>query len=212
MISLSAPLKKPVILLANGEFPVHHLPKYLLDNSETIICTDGATDKLIKYGLEPTVTIGDLDSTKLSEHESPGLWVPAPDQIKTDLQKALDWCIINNIIEITILGAGGIREDHALGNLHILAEYQGMVELKMVTNHATINCEQGNRTISSQPGQAISIIAIHPVESITVSGLKYPMVNQRLLPSSRATCNEALNHEFSLDTSGSVWLFMNHTD
>ena len=31
MISLSAPLKEPVILLANGEFPVHHLSKYLLD-------------------------------------------------------------------------------------------------------------------------------------------------------------------------------------
>ena len=212
MISLSAPLINPVVLLANGEFPVHPLPKYLLDNSGTIICTDGATDKLIKYGLEPTVTIGDFDSTNLLEHKTAGLWVPAPDQNRTDLQKALEWCMNNNISDVTILGAGGIREDHTIGNLHIMADYREKLYLKMVTNHATITCEHDKKTISSQPGQEISIIAIYPVESITVSDLKYPMVNEKLLPSSRAICNEALSHEFSLDTSDPIWLFMNHPD
>ncbi|GIT40692.1 MAG: hypothetical protein Ct9H300mP9_5420 [Candidatus Neomarinimicrobiota bacterium] len=84
------------------------------------------------------------------------------------------------------MGAGGIREDHALGNLQPFAEYQGMVELKMVTNHATINCEQGNRIISSQPGKGNIYHSYTSSRIYHGSGLKYPMVNQRLLPSSRA--------------------------
>jgi len=212
MISPPAPLKKPIVILANGEFPVHPVPRNLLDKSGTIICTDGAADKLIKYGLKPNVTIGDFDSTNLSERKTPGLWIPAKSQDRTDLQKALDWCIENNVSHVTILGAGGGREDHTLGNMHNLADYGNRMKLKMVTNHATITCVQGKNTIAADSGQAVSIVAIHPVNSITVSGLKYPIVDEKLLPSSRAICNETMNNEFSLNTTDAVWVFINHPD
>jgi len=212
MISLPAPLKKPIVILANGEFPVHPVPRNLLDKSGTIICTDGAADKLIKNGLKPNVTIGDFDSTNLSERKIPGLWIPALSQDRTDLQKALDWCIEYNVSHVTILGAGGGREDHTLGNMHNLAEYDDKMNLKMVTNHATIICVQGKKSITTYPGQAVSIMAIHSVNSITVSGLKYPIVDEKLLPSSRAICNETLSNKFSLNTTDTVWVFINHPD
>ena len=147
-----------------------------------------------------------------NKFEIPGLWIPALSQDRTDLQKALDWCIEYNVSHVTILGAGGGREEHTLGNMHNLAEYDDKMNLKMVTNHATIICVQGKKSITTYPGQAVSIMAIHSVNSISVSGLKYPIVDEKLLPSSRAICNETLSNKFSLNTTDTVWVFINHPD
>ena len=42
-------LKENVILLANGEFPKHNNPINLLNNSDCIICCDGAVNSLINF-------------------------------------------------------------------------------------------------------------------------------------------------------------------
>ena len=36
-----------------------------------------------------------------------------PDQNKTDLEKAFEWCLSKNIKKIILLGAGGIRRSYA---------------------------------------------------------------------------------------------------
>ena len=55
-------LKEPIVLLANGSFPTHKVPKNLLNRSKSIICLDGAVNNLIKKNLTPNLIIGDLDS------------------------------------------------------------------------------------------------------------------------------------------------------
>ena len=77
----------PVIVIANGEFPNHKIPVNYLKNHYSIICTDGAVDKLIKFGLKPNVVIGDFDSTKIPFEERIGSWLETPDQNKTDFRK-----------------------------------------------------------------------------------------------------------------------------
>ena len=113
----------PVIVIANGEFPNHEIPINYLKNCNHIICADGAADKIEEFGLKPNVVIGDFDSTKISSKERLGSWIETPDQNKTDLEKTFEWCISKNIKNITLLGAGGLREDHFLGNLYICLLY-----------------------------------------------------------------------------------------
>jgi len=199
-----------VIVIANGSFPSHPVPMQYLNNHETIICADGAADKLINYGKRPDVVIGDFDSTKRKNSTKVKKWIQAPNQNKTDLEKTFEWCIKHDIKNIVLLGAGGKREDHTLGNLFTLAKYHGKLNCEIITNHSKIICVSGKNHISTNINQAVSIIAVEPIESITIEGLQYDMKNEKIFPSARAICNKAISDQFYLESTGKVLVFLNH--
>ena len=205
-------LKNPTIVLANGEFPKHQSALYFLNFDYNIICTDGSADKLEKHGIPPRIIIGDFDSTKIIHKKSEALWIERPDQNKTDLEKAFEWCLSKNIKKIILLGAGGIREDHMLGNLFVVSKFSDLFEIEVITNHSTIFCIKGSKTIEAKIGQQISIVAAENVERITVTGLKYSLTNEPLSPSSRAISNEAIGEKFSIECTDKIFLFLNHID
>ena len=204
--------KNPVVIVGNGEFPAHQIPLNHLKNAGTIICADGGADQLISYNLTPNAIIGDMDSTKLRKDDFKGAWISSPNQNRTDLQKTLDWCIENNLNDVTVLGTMGRREDHSLGNLHVLAEFSKKMDIRFITNYAVIYSFKGKRTFSSLIGQQISIVAIEHVRSISTSGLKYELNNEQFPPACNGISNEAENDEFSINTSHPVWLFINHIE
>ncbi len=200
----------PIVILANGRFPTHPIPLNILDKAGTVICTDGSADTFLKYDRPPHVIIGDLDSTKLEKHEFKGLWIQAPDQNKTDLQKTLEWCLINDLNDVVVLGTMGKREDHSLWNLYMLAEFSQKMKIYFVTDYSCIYCFKGEKSFKSTKGQLISIVAIGLVKSISTKGLKYPLNQESLPPECNGISNEAEGDEFSIDTSGPIWLFINH--
>ena len=200
----------PVIVIANGSFPSHPIAKNYLNKSGTIICTDGAADKLIDSGKNPDIIIGDFDSTSIKGKNRTGKWIETPDQNKTDLEKTFEWCIMNNIKKIVLLGSSGKREDHTIGNLFTLAKYHDEIQCEIITNHAKIICVSGENYIFADTNQNISIIATEPIERITIDGLQYNMKNESLLPSTRAISNKAISDKFYLESTGKVLVFLNH--
>ena len=211
-MSESFSIKNPVVIVGNGEFPSHPIPLNHLKNAGTIICTDGSADQLMKHNVTPNAIIGDMDSTKLKKDDFKGVWISSPNQNKTDLQKTLDWCIVNNLNDMFILGAMGKREDHRLGNLHVLAEYSSKIDITFVSNFAVIYSFKGKRTFSSLKGQQISIVAIENVTSISTVGLKYELNNEQFPPACNGISNEAESDEFTIETTEPIWLFINHLD
>ena len=175
-------LKNPTIVLANGEFPKHQSALDFLNFDYNIICTDGSADKLEEHGIPPKIIIGDFDSAKIIHKKSEALWIERPDQNKTDLEKAFEWCLSKNIKKIILLGAGGIREDHMLGNLFVVSNFSDFFEIEVITNFSTIFCIKGSKTIETKIGQQISIVATENVEKITVTGLKYSLTNEPMSP------------------------------
>ena len=200
----------PVIVIANGSFPSHPIAKNYLNKSGTIICTDGAADKLIDSGKNPDIIIGDFDSTSIKGKDRTGKWIETPDQNKTDLEKTFEWCIMNNIKKIVLLGSSGKREDHTIGNLFTLAKYHDEIQCEIITNHAKIICVSGKNYIFADTNQNISIIATEPIERITLDGLQYNIKNESLLPSTRAISNKAISDKFYLESTGKVLVFLNH--
>ena len=203
-------LNDPVIIIANGDFPTHPIPIKYIENSKTIICTDGAADKLINFGRSPDFVIGDFDSTSIIINDRPGKWIETPNQNKTDLEKTIEWCIKNQIIKINILGCGGNREDHMIGNLFCLSKYYDQIKCKIITNESEIICYSGENHIDVKMNQQISIIATELIDDITIDGLKYNIKNEILKPSARAICNESISKQFYLKSSGKVLVFFNH--
>ena len=55
-------LKSPLIIVANGDFPVHQIPLEILKSAKSILACDGAANTLIDKGFIPDIIIGDLDS------------------------------------------------------------------------------------------------------------------------------------------------------
>ena len=202
--------KKPVLVIANGEFPYHTSALEPLKEERKIICIDGAADKLKSFGKEPDIVIGDFDSTKIQNTERIKLWIETPNQNKTDLEKTIEWCIKNQIININILGCGGNREDHMIGNLFCLSKYYGQIKCKIITNESKIICYSGENHIDVKMNQQISIIATELIDDITIDGLKYNIKNEILKPSARAICNESISKQFYLKSSGKVLVFFNH--
>ncbi len=200
------------VILANGAFPTHPVPLAALHAADLIVCCDGAAEKLVADGLEPGIIVGDLDSVPPAIKAKYGeIMVQDSDQETNDLTKAVNWCAGNGIKEVTILGATGIREDHTLGNISLLADYSSRINAVMLTDTGTFRCYDRSATITSYPGQQVSLFSIDPAVKVTSAGLRYPLINLPLNKWWRGTLNEAAGDYFSLEfPEGQLIVFLEY--
>lgn len=204
-------LMKPYTILANGQFPVHPFPLDILHNSQTIICTDGSANSLIDKGINPNVIIGDMDSLLIDNKTFSGQFIKDPNQENTDLEKAFEWSIKNKISTINVLGASQKREDHSFGNLYLLSKYCDLLNLTYVTDYFSITCHEGNRIFSSFKNQLVSILPVKHIQHVSTESLKYNLSDEELPISSRGISNQSLSDNFTINSSGKIWVFRSHS-
>ena len=203
---------KPFIILANGQYPSHPAALNKLHTAGTIICTDGSANKLLENGLTPNVIIGDMDSTTVGQDSFKGLYVKISDQDNTDLDKALEWCKVNSLSQLTVLGTSQLREDHTIGNLILLANYSEELDINFVTDYFTITCHHGKRSFTSFKQQLVSLLPVEDIKSITTEGLEFPLIDELFPLSSRGISNRATRHQFIISSSGKIWVFRSHSE
>jgi thiamine pyrophosphokinase len=110
--------------------------------------------------------------------------------------------------EVVIIGATGKREDHTIGNISLLSEYVREMNVIMVTDTGIIIPFLKSSTISSFPGQQVSIFSIDPETKVTSQGLRYPLSGTKIKNWWFATLNEALGETFSLEFSGRLIVYL----
>ena len=206
-------LQKSCILLANGKFPELRIPLDIIIESKNIICLDGAVNNLVKYNLEPSMIIGDLDSINsgLKEKYSE-IIVEVHDQSKNDLVKGLDWLDVREYSEVTILGATGIREDHSIANIFIILEKKYQMAIKIITDYGIFQIIKGRKSINSFKGQPVSIFTIKKDVKITTSNLKYNLNRDSLTTLFSGTLNESISNCFNIEVDrGSILLYTAHS-
>lgn len=203
-------LTNEVIILADGLFPEHSIPLALLKSGCSIVCCDGATMKLVAAGLEPTIVIGDLDSlTDEYKNIFSDRLVYDQDQETNDLTKAVEFCVKKGVEKAYILGATGLREDHTLGNISLLASYSSKLDIEMYTNSGYFVSVFKSMRLKSYFGQQISIFSLTPQMPLTLENLKFPLENRPLLSWWEGTLNEALGDWFGLKfTEGKFLVFL----
>jgi thiamine pyrophosphokinase len=216
------------IILADGAFPANERRLQLLKQSDRIVCCDGAVQKLLEFGKEPFAIVGDMDSLSLpmKERFADRLY-PCTDQETNDLTKAIDFCSINGFLDVVILGATGLREDHTIGNISLLADYLlSMRTVYLLTDYGRIDAirkdmplvwrgedqmDSDDPTIAltrdgkylavlfnSFTGQQVSLFALDPKTHVSAFGLRYPLENRNLTSWWQGTLNEATSIQFSL--------------
>ena len=166
--------------------------------------------KLVAAGLEPTIVIGDLDSlTPEYKNIFSDRLVYDPDQETNDLTKAVEFCVKNGVKKAFILGATGLREDHTLANISLLASYSTKLDIEMYTNSGYFISVSESIRLKSHIGQQISIFSLTPQMPITLENLKFPLENRKLLSWWEGSLNEALGDWFGLKfTDGKFLVFL----
>ena len=200
------------VIIANGSFPRHPVPLSFLRKATRLICCDGATETLLKHGLEPDDIVGDIDSLSQDLQQCyRHLLHPDSNQETNDLTKAVHFCAEKQWNEITILGATGKREDHSLGNISLLADYAGFVKIQLITDYGVFFPMLKSERFESFAGQQVSIFSLTPDTVFTFHGLKYPLAGQNLSSWWQGTLNEAIGEEFAIEMDdGKALVFREH--
>ena len=197
--------KNKAVILLNGE-PYEGT----VDTSNAYVyCCDGAY-AWAKNKLKIDETLGDFDSLD----EVPA---PAPSQVypsekdMTDGEIALLRAIEAGYSRIEIYGGGGKREDHFIGNLHLLclAADKG-VKAELVTNYARIFAAEGRIELNECKGRTVSVVPFGGAAHIMdCDGFYYPMPETFVYGSTRGISNVVTSAKASFTAKGKVLVFIN---
>ena len=188
-------------ILGNGEYPTHNIPLQIIENSKYIVCCDGSADKLLAHNIIPNLIVGDCDSVSSEvKHKYCDIIRQINEQDTNDQTKAVKTLLSQNKKRITIVGATGNREDHTIGNIALLVEYNKMgTDIAIYTNYGVLFACYGAQTFSSRPNQQISIFNVS-CKTLKSNGLTYqiyPFTNWW-----QGTLNNAYGNQFSIEADG----------
>lgn len=191
------------IVVANGNFPQTALPLRLLREASVVIACDGAVQALHDAGITPTAIVGDLDSIQPCFRELyAGRIHIVEDQEINDLTKSVRFAHQSGEKEVLILGATGLREDHTLGNISLLADYASLFDrVEMLSDYGIFTPIRQTTTLDSRPGQQVSLFSLSPCSRITTSGLRWPINDRQLTAWWQGTLNEATGDSFTITLS-----------
>ncbi len=195
-------LDPPVVVLADGAFPTHDRPLAALREAGTLICCDGGANLLLGQPRQPDVVLGDLDSLSEQAHAAFGdRLVMLPAQQSSDLEKALRWAAEQGAKAVTVLGATGLRDDHAFGNLLMLWTDFGL-DVTLLTDTGTFTIVRTSREYASFAGQVVALFPETTHARITTTGLAYALKDRPLSAHHKGISNRSLGDTFSLRVSG----------
>lgn len=185
------------VIICDGEFPKKDYPRYIIRNADFIICCDGAAGTFIRNSATifserrlPDIIIGDMDSISSSVRRLAGaaaeehgtILVHETEQDHNDQTKAFRYIMEHcpDVTEITILGAGGRREDHTIGNMSLLMEYARTYDLdsrgirvSMVSDYTTAFAITDSTEFECGEGRKVSVFTPDNSLVIRSEGLLY---------------------------------------
>ena len=191
------------VIVGNGETPQGEIPLLFLQRAQFIVCCDGALDKLLHIGIKPNIVIGDCDSISEEKRQQfQDIIIEDQDEEYNDLQKALKYCMKQQLGPVAVLGASGLRDDHQLANLSILNMYSAKMDLIMVSNYGLFSFISEDTTFASLPGQEVSVFNLDGQAIFSFEGLQYPVHNRRFTQLWEGSLNKALGERFTVKISG----------
>ena len=187
--------QEPALIIANGAECEWDLMGQVLEWSPFIIVLDGAVKRVLELGLHFDAILGDFDSfTDLNalKFERPELEIiHAPDQSKTDLEKAMDFLIAKEFPAVNILWATGKRTDHTFNNIISMTKFTPKITWKLIDNHGLIYPAPLKYKKFFNQGAIISLFGIPEALEINSKNLKYPLHQMDLRLPSSGNSNEA---------------------
>ena len=208
---------KDWVIVANGKSTSKLLNKETLKNKK-VLALDGGALLCLKWKISPDVVLGDFDSIDLSVlHASPlfknTLFIPAPYQNQTDLEKGLAYLNTLKSSSIEIFCATGSRSDHSL-HAHILLHryYEAQRPIILHTEKEKIFFVKDQTLLLDGPRDSGVAILGFPQATLSSTGLQYDMDNLNIqwLESS-SICNTLIHPQGTLIIKGEALVILEDT-
>jgi thiamine pyrophosphokinase len=197
-------LMKQAIIFANGSMENPQQIQSEIQSSSLIIAVDGGTKNCKKYGLHPNVIIGDLDSmdsTEIKAYQDSNVQLLQYPTHKneTDLELALHYVVKNEIDEVVILGALGVRWDMTISNILLIANPAfDTLHIRILDGNQELFLLRAGTSsgIHGNTGDIVSLIPLAgDVIGITTNGLEYPLIDEDLVFGAARGVSNVLLHD-----------------
>ncbi len=176
--------QEPALIIANGASCNNELLGQLLEWSPFVIVLDSAIERVLELGIKVDVLLGDFDRDfdpeYYREKQFPLEIVYAPDQDKTDLEKAFDYLIEKGHKAVNVVWATGRRADHTITNITNIVRFQNDLKIVILDDYSKIFQLPKKYEKWYPKGFPISIIPIGTVNGITSTNLDYPLNDETL--------------------------------
>ncbi|SFA69479.1 thiamine pyrophosphokinase [Flavobacterium swingsii] len=176
--------QEPALIIANGAACSSELLGQLLEWSPLVIVLDSAIERVLELGIKVDVLLGDFDRgfdpEYYKDQQFPLEIIYAPDQNKTDLEKAFDYLIERKIPMVNVVWATGKRADHTITNLTNIVRYRNALKIVIIDDHSKIFLLPAKFEKWYTASTPISLIPIGIVSGINSKNLFYPLENDTL--------------------------------
>ncbi|HQW69862.1 MAG TPA: thiamine diphosphokinase [Flavobacterium sp.] len=176
--------QEPALIIANGAECSSELLGQLLEWSPIVIVLDSAMERVINLGIKVDVLLGDFDGDFnpeiYKEKQFPLEIVHAPNQDKTDLEKAFDYLIEKGHKAVNVIWATGKRADHTITNITNIVSYRNKLKIVILDDHSKVFLLPNKFEKWYTKNTPISLIPIGKVAGITTNNLFYPLNNEEL--------------------------------
>ena len=204
-------MSKSALIICNGEPPSRALARKLVSRSDLIVAADGGANAARRIGIRPDIIIGDLDSITAATKRffSSSSIIKIKRQDNTDLEKALDYLLSQNIGDVTIIGATGRRVDFTLGNLSVIWNYVPTMRLMFVGDGWRATPVESGKKIEAKLGTTISLVPFGTCSGVTLRGLRYTLTNATMNVGEIGVSNVVKRSPFSVTVrKGKMLLFI----
>lgn len=206
------PEGRSAVLLCNGEPPSQGLLKRAVRGADVFVCADGGANAARRYGVQPDLIAGDLDSVSRTTLQwcTRARIVRVRRQDNTDLEKTLDLLLKESVTGVLILGIAGGRLDMTLGNLSVLWNYTSRLRITCAGDGWRAHPVVGTLVLTARPGATVSLVPFGACSGITLHGLKYPLRNARMPVGTIGVSNVALRSRISVTVTRGHMLVLVH--
>jgi len=177
--------QEPALIIANGASCSFELLGQLLEWSPVVVVLDNAIDRVLQLDIKVDVLLGDFDGDFdpeiYKEKQYPLEIVHAPNQEKTDLEKALDYLVEKGHKAVNIVWATGKRADHTLANITNIVSYRDKIKIVIIDDHSKIFLLPKRFEKWYTANTPISLIPVGKVTGITSQNLFYSLQNDDLI-------------------------------
>lgn len=176
--------QEPALIIANGATCNDELLGQLLEWSPLVIVLDSAIERVVARNIKVDVLLGDFDRgfnpEEFVKSQYPIEIIHAPDQDKTDLEKAFEYLIQRKIPAANVIWATGKRADHTMSNLTNMVRYRDSLKVVIHDDHSKIYLLPRSFQKWYPAGTIISLIPIGQVNGISTENLVYPLQDETL--------------------------------
>ena len=176
--------QEPALIIANGEACSSELLGQLLEWSPFVIVLDSAIERVLALGIKVDVLLGDFDRgfdpDYYKEKQYPIKIVYAPNQDKTDLEKAFDYLIEKGHQAANVIWATGRRADHTITNLTNIVAYRNQLKVVILDDHSKVFLLPSKFEKWYTANTILSLIPIGKVTGISTQNLFYSLTNEDL--------------------------------